>query len=125
MLTAGPRACAPTGVAEACFQHPAKMKTERPAAPLSEIMRQEPAFFEGQEPVLIYIAKRLKDALRLESILSTAGVDYGVEADEYQGGIIFRSARTGAFFYVLPDAAEAARRVMRENGYRPAGPERS
>jgi hypothetical protein len=101
------------------------MKTERPAAPLSEIMRQEPAFFEGQEPVLIYIAKRLKDALRLESILSTAGVDYGVEADEYQGGIIFRSARTGAFFYVLPDAAEAARRVMRENGYRPAGPERS
>jgi len=86
-------------------------------------MRQEPAFFEGHEPVLVYIAKRLKDALRLESILSSAGVDYGVEADEYQGGIIFRSARTGAFFYVLPDAAEVARRVMRENGYRPAEPE--
>jgi len=87
-------------------------------------MRQEPAFFDGHEPVLIYIAKRLKDALRLESVLSTAGVDYGVEADEYEGGIIFRRLRAGAFFYVLPDAAEAARRVMRENGYRPAEAER-
>lgn len=83
-------------------------------------MRQEPAFFDGQEPVLIYIAKRLKDALRLESVLSTAGIDYGVEADEYEGGFIFRRQRAGAFFYVLPDAAEAARRVMRDNGYRPA-----
>ena len=88
-------------------------------------MRQEPAFFDGHESVLIYIAKRLKDALRLESLLSTAGVDYGVEADEYEGGIIFRRQRAGAFFYVLPDAVEAARRVMRENGYRPVEPEES
>jgi len=88
-------------------------------------MRQEPAFFDGHEPVLVYIAKHLKDALRLESIFSTAGVDYGVEADEYQGGIIFRRMRTGAFFYVLPGAADTARRVMREKGYRPAEPERS
>jgi hypothetical protein len=84
-----------------------------------EIMRQEPAFFEGHEPVLVYIAKRLKDALRLEAIFSAAGVDYGVEADEYRGGILFQGMRTGAFFYVLPDAAEATRRVMRDNGYRP------
>lgn len=83
-------------------------------------MRQEPTFFDGKEPVLIYIAKRLKEALRLELLLSDAGVDYGVEADEYRGGIIFQRMRTGAFFYVLPDAAELARRVMRENGYRPA-----
>jgi hypothetical protein len=33
--------------------------------------------------------------------------------------------RTGAFFYVLPDAAETARRVMRENGYKPSEPEGS
>jgi hypothetical protein len=82
-------------------------------------MRQEPDFFNGHEPVLIYIARRLRDALRLESILSGAGVDYGVEADEYRGGIIFQHTRTGAFFYVRPDAAEVARRVMRDNGYRP------
>ena len=82
-------------------------------------MKQDAAFFEGQEPVLIYIAKRLRDALRLEALLTEAGVDYGVEADEYRGGIIFRSARTGAFFYVLPQARTAALETMRRSGYRP------
>lgn len=82
-------------------------------------MRQEPTFFDGHEPVLIYIAKRLRDALRLESILTGAGVDYGVEADEYRGGVIFPRMRTGAFFYVRPDSAAAARQVMADHGYRP------
>jgi hypothetical protein len=86
-------------------------------------MRQEAAFFEGHDPVLVYIAKRLRDALRLESILTGAGVDYGVEADEYRGGVIFQRLRTGAFFYVLPAAADRARHVMSENGYRPLEPE--
>ena len=86
-------------------------------------MRQDAPFFEGHDPVLVYIAKRLRDALRLESVLAGAGVDYGVEADEYRGGVIFQRVRTGAFFYVLPDAAEAARSVMSKNGYRPLEPE--
>ena len=59
-------------------------------------MKQEPSFFEGKEPVLIDIAKRLRDALRLESIFTAAGVDYGVEADEYRGGVLFRAVRAGA-----------------------------
>ena len=88
-------------------------------------MRQEASFFEGRDPVLVYIAKRLSEALKLEAIFSNAGVNYGVEADEYRGGFIFQRIRTGAFFYVLPDAAEAARRLLRENGYRPAEPEPS
>jgi hypothetical protein len=88
-------------------------------------MRQEASFFEGKDPVLVYIGKRLNEALRLETIFSAAGVDYGVEADEYRGGFIFQRVRTGAFFYVLPDAAETARRVMRENGYTPSEPEGS
>lgn len=82
-------------------------------------MRQEAPFFEGRDPVLVYIAKKLKDALRLEQIFTASGVDYGVEADEYRGGIIFRSVRPGAFFYVLPEEAEAARGVMRDHGYKP------
>ena len=82
-------------------------------------MRQEPAYFAGKEPALIYIAKRLKDALRLESILANAGVDYGVEADEYRGGVIFRSVRAGAFFYVLPETVDAALEIMRRHGYKP------
>jgi hypothetical protein len=82
-------------------------------------MKQDPAYFEGKEPVLIYIAKKLKDALRLEEIFTAAGVDYGVEADEYRGGVIFRSVRAGAFFYVLPEAVENAHQTMLANNYKP------
>lgn len=83
-------------------------------------MKQDASFFEGREAVLIYIAKRLRDALRLEGILADAGVDYGVETDEYSGGIIFHSVRTGAFFYVPPEGVAAAHEVMRRNGYKPS-----
>ena len=82
-------------------------------------MKQDAAFFADRDPRLIYIAKTLADALLLEGHLTAAGVDYGVEADRYRGGVIFRSERTGAFFYVLPEAAGLAVRVMRDNGYRP------
>ena len=84
-----------------------------------EDMKQDASFFDGAEPVLIYIAKRLKDALKLEGILTHAGVDYGVEADHYRGGIIFQSQRIGAFFYVRPEGTDFAHRVMRDHGYKP------
>jgi hypothetical protein len=82
-------------------------------------VRREPEFFEDREMALVYIAKRLKDALALEKVLTEAEVDYAVEPDKYTGGIIFRSQRVGAFFYVLPEAEEATRRVMQEHGYKP------
>jgi hypothetical protein len=82
-------------------------------------MKQEASFFDDREAVLIYIAKKLKDALRLEGIFDAAGVDYGVETDEYRGGMIFAAVRVGAFFYVLPEAAAAAGEAMRRNGYKP------
>jgi hypothetical protein len=82
-------------------------------------MKQDASYFENKEPVLVYIAKRLNDALRLEGIFTEAGLNYGVEADEYRGGVVFRTVRTGAFFYVLPDARDAAFEIMRRHGYRP------
>ena len=82
-------------------------------------MRQEPAYFEGKEPQLIYIARKLKDALRLEGLLTEGGVEYGVEADEYRAGVIFRTVRAGAFFYVLAESVAAAHDVMRRNGFVP------
>ncbi|MGP0076070.1 MAG: hypothetical protein ACLPWF_29475 [Bryobacteraceae bacterium] len=81
-------------------------------------MRRDADFFEDREMDLIYIAKKLKEALRLESALTESGVDYAVESDRYSGGVIFRSERVGAFFYVLPEAADQARRIMREHGFR-------
>ena len=82
-------------------------------------MKRDASFFQDGRAELVYIAKRLKESLRLESVLTEAGVDYGVEPDTYRGGIIFRSERVGAFFYVMPDVLELTRRVMREHGYRP------
>jgi len=79
-------------------------------------------FFGERELALIYIAKRLSEAKKLEGLLTAAGLDYLVEADRYHGGIIFRSERVGAFFYVPEETAEAARRVLQDHGYRPLGP---
>jgi hypothetical protein len=82
-------------------------------------MRQAPEFFEDTELALIFIAKKLKEALKLEEILTTAGIDYAVEPDTYRGGIIFAAERIGAFFYVAPDTLELAREILRTNRYKP------
>ena len=67
---------------------------------------------------LIYIAKKLKEALRLESALTESGIEYAVEPDKYSGGVLFMSERIGAFFYVLPEALEQARETMRRHGFK-------
>ena len=85
-------------------------------------MRQEASFFDEHSPRLIFIAKRLKESLAVELLLSENGVEYGVEADNYKGGLIFPAQRVGAFFYVRPEAEERARGLLKQNGYRPAEP---
>ncbi len=84
-------------------------------------MKRDHEFFGGRELALVYIAKRLKDALRLENVLTEAGLDYAVETDTYRGGLIFVSERVGAFFYVDPESEQEARSTMRANRFRPAG----
>jgi hypothetical protein len=81
-------------------------------------MRRDPDFFGDQELALIYIAKRLKEALALESLLTGRGFDYLVEADRYRGGFIFQTERVGAFFYVTPGAERDARALLARHGYR-------
>ena len=82
-------------------------------------MRQEPDFFGDIDLSLVYIAKKLKEALALEDLFTEASMDYLVEPDTYKGGIIFASERIGAFFYVHPEREEAARTLLREKGYKP------
>jgi len=72
----------------------------------------------GENPP-IYVAKRLADAERLEAVFTKAGIEYEVEPETYQGGVIFRSTRVGAFFYVEPESRERAAAVMAENGFIP------
>ena len=82
-------------------------------------MKQDPAFFGERELALIYIAKKLREALALEKLLTEAGIDYLVEPDRYRGGIIFQTERIGAFFYVDPGHDEPVRALLLSNGYRP------
>lgn len=86
-------------------------------------MRQEESFFGEQELALLYIAKRLKEAQRLEQVLDEAEVDYLVETDTYRGGFIFISERVGAFFYTDDASTARARAAMTAAGYRPFDPE--
>jgi hypothetical protein len=81
-------------------------------------MRREADFFGDREMDLVYIAKKLGEALRLESAFTESGVEYAVETDNYLGGVLFRSERVGAFFYVLPEAAQHAREIMHRHGFR-------
>jgi hypothetical protein len=82
-------------------------------------MRRPPEHFGEQDLSLIYVARKLKHALRLEQLLTDAGLDYLVESDEYSVGTIFRRLRVGAFFYVAPDSEVAAREVLRLGGFAP------
>ncbi len=81
-------------------------------------MRREPEYFGDRELDLILVAKRLRDALRIEELLTQAGIDYAVEPEKYLGGLIFRSERVGAFFYVPPESAGHACELLRSNGFR-------
>lgn len=83
-------------------------------------MRQESSFFDGQEPALLYIAKNLRDAKALEELLTLQNIEYGVETDEYEGGVVFRSLRTGAFFYVLPEVRAQVAEMIKAKGYAPS-----
>ena len=82
-------------------------------------MRREPDFFGEEELALIYVAKKLKEALRLEDVLTQAGLDYLVEPDKYSGGVIFFRERIGAFFYVTPANEAAARQTLEREGFQP------
>ena len=82
-------------------------------------MRKEAQDFIGHDMRLVYVAKKLNEALLLEQRLTEAGLDYVVESDRYKSGGIFRSERVGAFFYVAAETTEAAHRMLRQSGYVP------
>ena len=80
-------------------------------------MRKEPENFGEAELRLIHVARKLKDALRVEDLLTSAGLDYVVEPDEYVVGTIFRRRRVGAFFYVAVHDEPTARDLLRRDDF--------
>jgi hypothetical protein len=82
-------------------------------------MRCDLEFFNGVELHLLYMARRLREALAVETVLGKAEVDYFVEPGPYKGGLIFPRELTGAFFYVLPKDLARAREILVRNRYLP------
>ena len=82
-------------------------------------MKREAEFFGEAELEVVHVARRLKDALAVETALSAAGLDYLVSAERYAARflLVFPTERAGAFFYVpTPDAARA-RDLLRGKGF--------
>lgn len=88
-------------------------------------MRRDAEFFGERELSLLFMARRLREALRLEDILTQLGIEYHVETGEYTGGFLMKRDLTGAFFYVAPGDLERARRILVENRFKPYDPSRN
>ena len=86
-------------------------------------MRRDADFFGDAELDLIFMARRLRDALKLEKLLGEAGIDYAVETGTYTSGVLIKRDLAGAFFYVAPADAEKGRSLVAQSGYKPYEPE--
>ena len=86
-------------------------------------MRRDTDFFADAELDLVYMSRRLREALKLEELFTAAGIDYLVETGTYTGGLLFKRELAGAFFYVAPSDLESARELLRQNSYKPYEPE--
>lgn len=76
--------------------------------------RIEPETLE--DPERIYLAGTLRMALRIEDWLTTAGVDYAVQAEPYGRSLLFNSLRMGAAFYVRSGQAAYCREQLTAAG---------
>jgi hypothetical protein len=82
-------------------------------------MRRNAEFFGDAELDLVYMARRLREALKLEDLLTQEGIDYLVETGTYTGGLLIKRDLTGAFFYVAPTDLGAVRDLLVRNKYKP------
>jgi hypothetical protein len=86
-------------------------------------MRRDADFFQEDELDLLFVARRLREALKIEDILSDGGIDFLIETATYTGGFLIRRELTGAFFYVSPRDLESARQLLLANRFPPYRPE--
>ena len=81
-------------------------------------MRREADFFGERELVLVYLARRLKQALAIEQIFNQAGVDYFLETGPYLSGLLFRTSKAGVFFYTTAEDEPKALALLLERGFK-------
>jgi hypothetical protein len=93
------------------------------AEPAERSMRRDSEHFGDVELDLLYMARRLRDALRLEEVLTAAGVDYLIETGTYTAGFLMKRDLAGAFFYVAPKDLAASQLLLSEHRFKPYTPE--
>jgi hypothetical protein len=82
-------------------------------------MKRDPDFFGDAELDLVFMARRLREALKIEELFTAAQVEYLVETGTYMGGILLKRELTGAFFYVAPETRESVIQLLLANHYKP------
>jgi hypothetical protein len=82
-------------------------------------MKRDAEFFGEAELDLVFMARRLREALKIEELFTAAQIEYMVETGTYVGGILLKRELTGAFFYVAPETREAAIQLLVANQYTP------
>ena len=78
---------------------------------LVAVARVEADVFTDRGGVAVFIAQTLREAQRVEALLSQRGVDYAVQVELF-GYTLLGSARYGAMFYVTNGQAEYCRSTL-------------
>ena len=81
-----------------------------------------------QDRERIFIARTVRQARKVEALLTEAGVDYDVQVEPYGRSLLFGTIRHGAAFYVAgAHAADCRERLLRagfEKGVIESAPDR-
>ena len=82
-------------------------------------MRRDPEWFGEREMELIQLSRKLKEALKVEAILTDAGIEYTLEVDSYKGTmfLVIPTERKGVFFYVPTEDAASVRDLLAGSGF--------
>jgi hypothetical protein len=75
--------------------------------------RVEAADFGERDTRLVFIARNVEEAERVEDLLTEHDVDFAVGLERYVSGIVFLSERTGIGFTVLEAQAASSRALLR------------
>jgi hypothetical protein len=73
--------------------------------------RRDPDSFGEATLALVFIAGNTREAQSVEAELTTSGIDYCLQAEDFVQGIL-SAARTGVGFYVLRSDASIVRHVL-------------
>jgi hypothetical protein len=69
------------------------------------------------DPEQVYLAATLREALRIEAVLTERGVNYATQVEVLGRTTLLRSLRHGAAFYVTAAQAEYCRHALAQAGF--------